>query len=384
MLECGEVNMKILYVLPRDMHFGPSGATSIDLCCRNQISCSAYSGTTRVLASPIDDWFEGVDTQSFPAAADRSTRVRVAFAVKYARSVKPDLIVVQQHLPPAAGIAASVNIPVILQRHNFQRAYPKDTFLRRIRYSRKRGSYQLLAGMMHVSEACARQFGADWPDVTIPQTVVPNGMPVASWRPAKERTREILCVARSAPEKGVLEAAQALAAVLPTAPGWSGRFIFSAIHSYPDFHASVLATLAPLAGHVSVDVQRPYAEVQAACERAAIALVPSMCQEGFGRTALEAHAGGAALISSGSGGLREVSGDTALYLDEVSPDALVAAMRRLISDTQLRGDLAAAGRRRVERLYTADAVSGLADAFFEQVVDRARQPAGKPRESVAV
>lgn len=376
--------MNILYVLPRDMHFGPSGATSIDLCCRSQIGASAYSGSTRVLASPVDDWFDGFDTQSFPAAADRSTRVRVAFAVKYARSVKPDLIVVQQHLSPAAGIAASVNIPVILQRHNFQRAYPKDTFLRRIRYNRKRGAYQSLAGMMHVSEACARQFRADWPDVTIPQTVVPNGMPVASWRPATERTREILCIARSAPEKGVLEVARALATVLPNAPGWSGRFIFSAINTHPDFHARVLATLAPLAGRVTVDVQLPYAEVQAACERAAIALVPSMCQEGFGRTALEAHAGGAALISSGSGGLREVSGDTALYLDEVSPEALAVAMHSLICDTQLRRDLASAGRRRVERLYTAEAVSALADTFFGRIVGGALQSAGKLREEIAV
>jgi len=52
----------------------------------------------------------------------------------------------------------------------------------------------------------------------------------------------------------------------------------------------------------------PLAEVRSWMKRAAIALVPSTWAEPFGLTALEAHAAGAALVSSGRGGLREASG----------------------------------------------------------------------------
>ncbi len=65
-------------------------------------------------------------------------------------------------------------------------------------------------------------------------------------------------------------------------------------------------------------------------ERAAIAMIPSKWREPFGRTCLEAHAGGAAVISSGSGGLREISGDAALYATDAEVDGLIDALRRLI------------------------------------------------------
>ena len=117
---------------------------------------------------------------------------------------------------------------------------------------------------------------------------------------------------RCVPEKGILETAQALAAVLPDQPEWRAQFILSAVESSPDYYAKVLSELEPFKSRIAVRMQRPYKEIIAAFEKAAIAVVPSICRESFGRTALEAHAGGAALISSGAGALREVSGDHAL------------------------------------------------------------------------
>ena len=58
-------------------------------------------------------------------------------------------------------------------------------------------------------------------------------------------------------------------------------------------------------------------------------------KEGFGRTALEAQAAGAALVSSGSGALREVSGDSALYLDAVTAQAIADTTGRLMEDEAL-------------------------------------------------
>ena len=63
-----------------------------------------------------------------------------------------------------------------------------------------------------------------------------------------------------------------------------------------------------------MDVAQPWSFVKAKCEQAAIALVPSKWDEPFGRTALEAHAGGCAVVSSGTGGLAEISENNAIVL----------------------------------------------------------------------
>lgn len=359
--------MKILYILPRNMYFGSSNATSIDLCCRDLISSSAYGPSTHVLASPVEDRFIDMDIHPFPASSDKSTRKRVAYAKAVIKRAKPDLVVVQQHLPSAAALARKVRIPVILHRHNFQKSYENTTFKGRLRRGMKLRAYKALAGVIHVSQTCDTKFSSDWPEITVPRTVVPNGFDTQLWRPTVERTNEVLCVGRCTPEKGILETAQAVAKVLPDHPEWRARFILSAIDTHPDYYQQVLSALAPLKQQVTVQTQRPYDEVMHANEQAAIAVVASKWNEPFGRTALEAHAGGAALISSGTGGLREISGSHALYVDPVESDALAKAINHLISEPEFRQTLAQSGRKRVELLYTNYAVSAQADAFFELV-----------------
>ena len=132
-----------------------------------------------------------------------------------------------------------------------------------------------------------------------------------------------------------------------------GRGSSSNLAVHPDYTASVRAALAPLGEQAIIEEQRPFAEVKAAYERAAIAVVPSKWEEPFGRTALEAHAGGAALISSGTGGLAEVSGNAALILPEVSADAIGTALDRLVGDEALRVRLAEAGAKRRGSISTS-------------------------------
>ena len=80
--------------------------------------------------------------------------------------------------------------------------------------------------------------------------------------------------------------------------------------------------------------------------RAAIVVVPSRWPEPFGLTALEAMASGAALVSSGRGGLAELTAGAALRVDPDRPDALADALRRLANDPSERRRLAEAGRLR--------------------------------------
>ncbi|MEJ2117908.1 MAG: glycosyltransferase family 4 protein, partial [Alphaproteobacteria bacterium] len=360
--------MKVLYILPRNMHFGKRLATSIDLCCRDIIASSVFHDTTHVLASQTEEWFTGFTVHGFPPAMDLTTRARSAYAANYIKELQPDVVVVQQHLPSASAIARKVpNTPVILQRHNFQKAIKGAIWLGHFRRALKVRSYSPLAGITHVSEACDQRFAADWPEVTCPRAVVPNGFPPSHWQPADTRAQEILCVGRSAPEKGILEAAQAVSTLLPELPDWRARFILSNVDTHPDYHRQVLNALGPVLNRATIEVQVPHNDVVAATERAAIALIPSKWDEPFGRTALEAHAGGAAVISSGTGGLREVSGDNALFINDVKPETLVDACRKLIAEQPLREALGQRGHEHVVKHFSISAVTAIADNFLTKI-----------------
>lgn len=361
---CFEQPPAIFQVLPRGMYFGASKATSIDLSIRDLVMASRFRASTTILAETIDDPFPGLAMHPLPAITRVTTFARVNHVVRLARKLSPDLIIVQQHLPTAAAIAARLPLTqVILHTHNFQKDYRGASIRARIRRAFKKGRYGRLAGILHVSRACANTFAQSWPDLTMPSCIVHNGFDFDEWHPQAVRTEEILYVGRCAPEKGVLETANALAAVLPKFPAWQARLILSAIETHPDYFQRVKDALAGVGDRVTISLQRPFAEVKAKFETAAIALAPSHCPEAFGRTALEAHAGGAALISSGAGALAEVSDDCALTLPAVDAAAIARAIETLIHRPQLRLKLAHAAAKRVRDRFNIQKQAACFDDF---------------------
>ncbi len=68
--------------------------------------------------------------------------------------------------------------------------------------------------------------------------------------------------------------------------------------------------------------------------------------EGFGLTPLEAMACGTPVVSSPAGSLAEVLADAAILVKTGEPDEWVEAVRRAVSDSGLRSDLASKGLRR--------------------------------------
>ena len=71
--------------------------------------------------------------------------------------------------------------------------------------------------------------------------------------------------------------------------------------------------------------------------------------EGFGLPVLEAMACGTPVITTTSSSLPEVAGDAALLVDPDDTTALTDALRRLLTDSQLREGLRAAGLRQAAR-----------------------------------
>ncbi len=371
---------RVLQVLPRGMRYGRSAATSIDLYVSEMATHSRFR--IEVVAECGDPLLPAAEVHVLPRFAFAETQRRARRIAALAHSLSPSAVVVQQHLPSAAALRARIAAPIILQKHNFLRASRSAGWLRSASHWRRSHQINALAGLTLVSRAVLAQFEQDWPEVTIPRRVVANGFDAKVWRPERERARTVLVVGRVTPEKGLLEAAHALAAVLPRHRDWTTTFVASEPERFPDYFAAIGAALAPLGPQARLLVGRPYEEVKALNEHAAIALAPSVWREPFGRTCLEAHAGGAAVVSSGSGGLREISGEAALYLPAVEPARIAEAVETLIDNASLREQLAAEGRARVERLFDVRRVAADLDDFCAEAIEHANLLVG-PAETVA-
>jgi glycosyltransferase involved in cell wall biosynthesis len=348
------------------MRFGPSNASSIDLCVRDLVAASRYRKTTTVVCCENETLFPEVDVMTYTRAVDDSRRRKVAFVLQQVSRISPDLIVVQQHLPTAAALASRTQVPVILHKHNMIKTIPNHDLLSSFRRWFKLRQYRSLAGMIFVSDICRKMFKADWPEVRLPSSVVYNGLDFSQWRPSKQKLDEIICVGRAAPEKGIKEAALAVANILKEQPGWRARFILSEPDRFPAYLEETLAVIRPLGGRVTVELSQTLAAVRERYQNAAVAIIPSKWAEPFGRTALEAHASGCAVISSGTGGLFEICPEQTLMLPpNFTSDDIAGHLRTLILDRELRTHMAEAARKHCAEKFALAEVARAADDFYE-------------------
>lgn len=81
----------------------------------------------------------------------------------------------------------------------------------------------------------------------------------------------------------------------------------------------------------------------------ATAFVYPTLYEGFGIPPLEAMASGTPVLSSNAASLPEVVGDAAITFDPTDQQAMTEALRRVLSDTALRQQLADAGQRQAAK-----------------------------------
>ena len=177
--------MRILSFMPRNMRFGPSNATSIDLCVHDLILASRYRDETKILCCENETLFPGLDISTYPPSIDRHKAKKIKFALEQAKADAADVIVVQQHLPTAAAVARRSPVPVILHKHNLTKPIPATGLLGRIRRAWRIRQHNALAGIIFVSEACRDEFRSDWPEITVPMAVVYNGLDFRDWQPAE-------------------------------------------------------------------------------------------------------------------------------------------------------------------------------------------------------
>lgn len=104
------------------------------------------------------------------------------------------------------------------------------------------------------------------------------------------------------------------------------------------------------------------AELAALYARADVFAMPSRTEgdsiEGFGLVFVEAGANGVPVIGGRSGGIPEVvhDGENGLLVDPLDPDALAAAIARVLDDPALAARFGAEGRRLAREVFTFDAM----------------------------
>jgi glycosyltransferase involved in cell wall biosynthesis len=140
----------------------------------------------------------------------------------------------------------------------------------------------------------------------------------------------------------------------------------------PELVDALRAAAEAFNGRIRVDSNVPYTEVKAAWESAEVGMVLTTGPEPFGRTALEAMASGAALITSGRGGLAEIGGPCAVIVEPSDADGIAAALGQLLDAPDRRSDLAVAGRKRVEALFDIRAIARQMDEFIDACAGQGR------------
>ncbi|MDP1819871.1 MAG: glycosyltransferase family 1 protein [Acidimicrobiales bacterium] len=102
---------------------------------------------------------------------------------------------------------------------------------------------------------------------------------------------------------------------------------------------------------------------------AAAVAVPSR-YEGFGLSAAEAMAAGTPVVASDAGSHPEVVGEAGLLVPPGDPDAMGAALHRVLSDPVLADTLRQRGRERAAQLTWTATADGIVDLWRRAIVDR--------------
>lgn len=207
--------------------------------------------------------------------------------------------------------------------------------------------------------------------------VLPNSLDLGALPPRpKAKAPIVLFVGRVVADKGADRFVQAWGHVRKQVPNWRAVMVGADRFRFNASRTSFVDRVEREAEDYGITIAgyQMHQQVLDIMAMAAIVVVPSRWPEPFGLTALEAMASGAAVISSGSGGLPEVVGDAALTAAVDAPDELEEALLSLMQDSHKRANYAARGLERAQLFDTHPAIRRL-QALRLKMVNRAGTPA---------
>ena len=341
---------------------------------------------TRIFAGWTPSPDARFDLNLLPPPSTRIYKSEAALFADRIRKFCPDLIEVHFNSMTAARIASALpDIPVVFYRHLGDVPYP------RLKHLRRSWRYCWPAHIISVSHFIHRASVALRPETASRSSVIHNTLAANPWLSQEcDKENIILFCGRAIQIKGIEPFIQAVGDILPNHPDWRAVVLSAlsinkdnpaASSSAQDYAQQQEARFKQAVGDKGEWITNaPRAQVQTWTKKARIAVVPSNWDDPFPTTLLEQHMAGCAVISSGRGGMKEVSGpDGALYLKEVSGDAIAEALRFLINNTQERTALARRGHEYVMRHHNIQDRAAELDALRHQIVQRAQQERRTPK-----
>jgi glycosyltransferase involved in cell wall biosynthesis len=358
------MNSGIFIVLPHREAFSRSASGAVALTVAQYARHSALRERTQVLGGPVDD---PLDPGVFFAVAPRNqwwrsqTAASVEGCLAHMAPQNPRHIDVHNRVAVFHALARRFPAAkVSLWLHN------DPLTMRGAKTPAQRRRILRAGAVICVSAWLRERFLRDLDEAAQKIVVLPNAVEIVPPRSAaKEDT--VLYVGRIIPEKGANVYAEAIAKAMPQLPGWRGVLIGGergrAVRAPTAYERQGRAYLASLGERAEMTGFLPHERVMEEFARSAIAVVPSLWDEPFGRTALEAMAAGCALIATRRGGLAEVLGDAAVHLDPPDADTLAREIVALARDAPRRVDLQRRAAARAAQLFDIRDWSARLDAL---------------------
>ncbi len=315
--------MKIAVVLPRNMTFTESGATSIDLIVRDQVQNSTYNNTSIVVGPKNQNPFPRIDYKGVTGNSQRQLNHAYLNEIQ---QFNPNIIVVHQYPMTAHFLAKKLpSIPVVLYRHGLTK--PRTNWLSQLR---KLQQFKPVAKIILVSEFIKGEFLKDFPTLKSKCTVIGNAVDTNFWKPAETKENIISYVGRALIEKGIIELIQGFQSlnlddwVLELAVTVSTK---REIEFFQQIQQKIISE-----NRINLRSNLTAIEVQDLLSRSKIATLPSIVREGFPRSVVEAMSCGCATVTSTSGGTPEAVSSSAILLDDVNPDSISDTLNLLTKD----------------------------------------------------
>tara|TARA_R110001599_G_scaffold12117_11_gene56933 strand:- start:632 stop:1948 length:1317 start_codon:yes stop_codon:yes gene_type:complete len=201
-------------------------------------------------------------------------------------------------------------------------------------------------------------------------SVVLNGIDTEEFRPlpdvVKNPNRVMAAVSSDQPLKGMRYLLEGVAKVLPKYPDLELLLVGQPKEGG---ESSKLIHDLGLSKHIRCVSGISTEDLVGFYNEAAVVIVPSV-YEGFGLPAGEAMACGTALISTDGGALPEVVGDAAMQVPVRDSAAIAEALETLLASPNMREQLAAAGRQRIEELFCWRRAAQQMTNYYWQVLQR--------------
>lgn len=180
----------------------------------------------------------------------------------------------------------------------------------------------------------------------------------------------VLFVGRITDQKGIFHLLDAA----PRLPAGVQVVLCASAPDTPEIEERLRRAVAAHPNVLWINAMVPVDEVVQLYSHAAVFACPSV-YEPFGLINLEAMACETPVVASAVGGILEVveDGKTGLLVEPGRPDALAAAIRRLLDNPALAHDMGRAGRRRVEERFSWARVAERTEQVYREAI------AGFPR-----